>query len=204
MRYWRNEPCFSCDRGGERREDMIDKELRRLSRRELLQMLVAQCEETERLQQEADETRERLEVLEESYERLKGKLNVKDERLNQKDEKIRELKGVIEEMKASREIELEEAGSIAEAALRLNGIFEAAQEAADQYLMNVKRLVNAEHKPTGESIRPAEPVRSEKTTVLREIRMSAGATVIPIPADDRKKTLKYGWAQDARRKLLHG
>ena len=61
---------------------MIDKELRRLSRRELLQMLVAQCEETERLQQEADETRERLEVLEESYERLKGKLNVKDERLN--------------------------------------------------------------------------------------------------------------------------
>lgn len=34
----------------------------------------------------------------------------------------------------NREIKLKHAGSIAEAALRLNGIFEAAQAAADQYL----------------------------------------------------------------------
>ena len=31
-----------------------------------------------------------------------------------------------------------QAGSIAEAALALNGVFEAAQAAADQYLMNVR------------------------------------------------------------------
>lgn len=37
----------------------------------------------------------------------------------------------------SREIKLKHSGSIAEAALRLNGIFEAAQAAADQYLDNV-------------------------------------------------------------------
>lgn len=35
-------------------------------------------------------------------------------------------------------IQLSEAGSIAEASLRLSGIFEAAQNAADTYLMNVK------------------------------------------------------------------
>lgn len=40
----------------------------------------------------------------------------------------------------SREILLQQAGSIAEAALRLNGVFEAAQAAADQYLENVARL----------------------------------------------------------------
>lgn len=40
----------------------------------------------------------------------------------------------------SREILLQQAGSIAEAALRLNGVFEAAQAAADQYLENVIRL----------------------------------------------------------------
>lgn len=37
-----------------------------------------------------------------------------------------------------RRIKLEESGSIAEAALKLNNIFEAAQAAADQYLYNIK------------------------------------------------------------------
>lgn len=39
-----------------------------------------------------------------------------------------------------RKIALDEAGSIAQAALQLNGLFEAAQKAADQYLDNVKEL----------------------------------------------------------------
>lgn len=119
---------------------MADRELKRLRRRELLQMLLVQCEETEKYTKEAQELRAELNDLTERYERLIGKLNIKDERLNQKDAKIAELKNTIEEMKASREIELEEAGSIAEAALRLNGVFEAAQRAAEQYLMNVKKL----------------------------------------------------------------
>lgn len=37
-----------------------------------------------------------------------------------------------------REIRISQAGSIAEAALALNGIFEAAQQAADDYLRSVK------------------------------------------------------------------
>jgi len=39
----------------------------------------------------------------------------------------------------SREIKLEEAGSMAEAALQLNGVFEAAQNAATQYLENIQQ-----------------------------------------------------------------
>ncbi len=39
---------------------------------------------------------------------------------------------------ADREIREKESGSIAEAALALNGVFEAAQAAADQYLISVK------------------------------------------------------------------
>ncbi len=39
-----------------------------------------------------------------------------------------------------RKIQVKEAGSIAEAALKLNEVFEAAQAAADQYLENVRRL----------------------------------------------------------------
>lgn len=119
---------------------MASKELRKLKRRELLKMLLVQCQETERLQMELNEITSEHDAMMESYERLKGKLNVKDERLNQKDMKIRELQNTIEEMRTSRAIELEDAGSIAEAALRLNGVFEAAQRAAEQYLMNVRKL----------------------------------------------------------------
>lgn len=40
----------------------------------------------------------------------------------------------------NRRIIAQEAGSIAEAAMRLNNVFEAAQMAADQYLENVRRM----------------------------------------------------------------
>ena len=70
---------------------MAEKGLRRLKRRELLQMLLVQCEESERLQQKLDAVNERFAVMSESYERLKKKLDVKDERLNEKDAQIEEL-----------------------------------------------------------------------------------------------------------------
>ena len=38
----------------------------------------------------------------------------------------------------SRELRLQEAGSIAEASMQLNGVFEAAQRAADQYLESIR------------------------------------------------------------------
>ena len=70
---------------------MAEKELRKLNRRELLKLLLIQCEEMDRLQLEYNEMKTNLETFMESYERLKGKLNIKDERLNQKDTKIAEL-----------------------------------------------------------------------------------------------------------------
>lgn len=79
---------------------MTDRELRKLNRRELLELLVEQERELEHLQ----------EMLREAEERTQ-----------------------------SREIRISEAGSIAEAALMLNGVFEAAQAAADQYLDNICR-----------------------------------------------------------------
>ncbi|MFG6331734.1 MAG: DNA repair protein [Lachnospiraceae bacterium] len=79
---------------------MTEKELRRLKRAELLELLIAQTEETET---------------------LKAKLEQAEAKL------------------ASRELAVEEAGNLAEAALRLNGVFEAAQKTADQYLENIRR-----------------------------------------------------------------
>lgn len=87
---------------------MTDKELRRLSRTDLLEMLLEQSKEVERLQQELAEARQQLE---------------------------------------ERRIMTEEAGSIAEAALRINRVFEAAQAAADQYLENIRQQAPG-HKDT--------------------------------------------------------
>lgn len=78
---------------------MTEKELRRLRRVDLLEMLVAQSRENEE---------------------LKARLREAEKEL------------------ASRKIAIKESGSIAEAALRLNGIFEAAQQAAEQYLENIR------------------------------------------------------------------
>ena len=47
-----------------------------------------------------------------------------------------------------REIALADAGNLAEAALKLSGVFEAAQQAADLYLHNVK--LRAEEESDGE------------------------------------------------------
>lgn len=80
---------------------MTEKELKKLNRGELLQIMLEQSRRIDELEAENADLKERLQ---------------------------------------SRILVMEEAGSIAEASLRLNAVFEAAQEAADQYLESVRRL----------------------------------------------------------------
>lgn len=87
---------------------MTDKELRKLKRSELLEMLIEQQKELIEVKKQLEEARAQLE---------------------------------------SRDIAISRAGSIAEAALQLNSVFEAAQKAADQYLENIRRL-NGEQEQT--------------------------------------------------------
>ena len=63
------------------------------------------------------------------------------ELLAQQERELQALRKELEEKNAAlddRRIQMEKAGSIAEAALKLNEVFEAAQRAADQYLESVK------------------------------------------------------------------
>ncbi len=80
---------------------MTDRELKKLSRADLLELLLEQMKENERLSVQLKETREKLQ---------------------------------------KKELDIQNAGSIAQASLQLNGVFEAAQAACDQYLENIKRL----------------------------------------------------------------
>lgn len=79
---------------------MTEKELRKLNRYQLLELLMMQTEENTRLRQEIDRLRE-------------------------------------------QQMKLEELGSVAEASLLLNGVFEAAQKAADDYVNEARQ--RAEH-----------------------------------------------------------
>ncbi len=80
---------------------MTDRQLRGLSRVQLMQLLLEQEKEIQTLRAQLEKAESALE---------------------------------------SREILLLKAGSIAEASLQLNGVFEAAQAAANQYLENIERL----------------------------------------------------------------
>lgn len=115
---------------------MTDKELQKLGRRELLQMLLEQAREAERLGALLKETEGKYQELQDSYERLRG-------RLDKKDVQIQNLRATLQTEREKREVDMENAGSIAEAALRLNGVFEAAQRAANQYLQSVRELYPA-------------------------------------------------------------
>lgn len=105
---------------------MTEKELKKLSRRQLLELLLEQTERADQLQAKLDEAERRL---------------------------------------RDRTLTESEAGSIAEAALRLNGVFESAEAAAAQYIENVKKLSENQalfnERAEAESRKKAEALLSE-------------------------------------------
>lgn len=79
---------------------MTAKELKRLRRSDLLEMLLTLRKENEQLRQQLECAQKQLE---------------------------------------NKKIEIDNSGSLAEAALRLNGIFEAAHAACEQYTENIRQ-----------------------------------------------------------------
>ena len=61
---------------------MTDKELHKLGRRELLQLMLAQGREAEKAKKELAETLEKLNKVEEGYERLRRRLDDKDAQIH--------------------------------------------------------------------------------------------------------------------------
>lgn len=103
---------------------MDNKELRKMNRKELLKIILAQTK--------------RIEDLELEIKKVKGELN-------------------------SKKIEIEEAGNIAEAALKLNKVFETAEIAAEQY---IKAIKNKEDKDYQKMLKEYE---KEKKRMLKKV-----------------------------------
>ena len=112
---------------------MTDKELRKLSRSDLLELLISQTEENQ--------------VLKSRVEQMQNQL-------------------------LDRRIAVDKAGSIAEASLQLNGVFQAAEKAAQQYLENIQRM-SEEQDTIGRNIREkateeAEAIRADAEKIRQE------------------------------------
>ncbi len=110
---------------------MTDKDLRRLSRAELLDILYEQQKRYEDSLAENQALRQQLE---------------------------------------DRTLRIASAGSIAEAAIQVNGVFEAAQAAADQYLTSVKAA-------TAEMVQKADEAQRQREAILENARQEAAGIV---------------------------
>lgn len=130
---------------------MTEREIYRLKKHDLLQLLLTQGKEAAEQQERINSLIASLAEMEEGNNRLKSKLDEKDAlieklkgRLDEKDARIAKMRETMKTWRNNREIELLEAGSIAEASLKLNKVFEAAQKAADQYLYNLRQRCEKE------------------------------------------------------------
>ena len=91
---------------------LSSKELRKLKRTELLELMLMQSKEKDALKQEIEE----------------------------KNLEIRQLKKQLD----TKKIDLQKAGTIAEASFQMNGVLESAEKAAQQYLENIQELHDKE------------------------------------------------------------
>jgi len=129
---------------------LTDKELRKLSRIDLLELLLEKSRENEKLKEELEQVKAQL---------------------------------------ADRKINIEKAGSIAEAALALNGVFQAAQAAADQYLENLRRI-SGETEPVQDSttqISDSATEILEKTTQISNEKIDIPDNTIEISEETKNE-----------------
>lgn len=141
---------------------MTDKELQRLGRRELLEMLIAQSRELKALQEKYDEAEKALQ---------------------------------------SKAIAINSSGSIAEAALKLNGVFEAAQAACRQYVDNITgegSFDKAVFQPASESREEAQRIIREAQEEKARMLLSAEHECAEMRRAAEQETQKY-WDEVAER-----
>ena len=97
--------------------------------------------------------------------------------LQLENDKLTEQNKSLEEALADKRLRISNAGSLAEAALEINDCLKNAQEAADQYLNEIKIM--------------HEELETEKQKILSEARAEASAII----SDAQKKKTDYEEAQ---------
>ena len=141
---------------------MNQKELKRLSRSDLLEMMLSLSKENELLRKE-----------------------------------LHQAKSVLED----RTIAIEQCGSLAEAALKLNGVFQAAQAACEHYSENIRAqaddlMAQAQQKLDGADARCKEIVAQANDEAERIIAQARDQAKQILAEEEKKMAVqkqKYSW-----------
>ena len=121
--------------------------------------------------------------------------------LSKENEQLRqELNQVTSKLK-DRTITAEKCGSLAEAAMNLNGVFQAAQAACDQYRWNVKKqtdemLLQAKAKLAGADKRSKEILagaNAQADKIIAQAQMQAKQILEAAEQKQKVREDKYSW-----------
>ena len=130
---------------------MNQKELRRLSRSDLLEMMLSLSKENELLRKDLHQARQQLE---------------------------------------DRRLTVENSGSLAEAVLNLNGVMQAAQEACDQYTLNIRAQADELLDQAREKLAAAEGRSGE---IIAQAREQARKILAEAERNRARQEEKYSW-----------
>lgn len=136
---------------------MTEKELKKLNRYQLLELLLLQAKRVQELEKQLEETQKVAEKqLEEAQKSAEKQLEEAQKELD------------------IRDIKLENIGSIAEASVQLSGVLEATQNAADLYLNAAKgRAVRLKEEAKEEAKKEAEKILKDARRTAQRIIESA-------------------------------
>ena len=175
---------------------MTERELRSLSRKELLEIMIEQGKEMESCKAKYEKD---LAFLKSEHEKDREFLKEEYEK------EIAALKKELEYTRkdlASREIAINEAGSIAVAALQINKVFEAAQAASQQYLDNIRSLNERQAaicaRRNAENQAEVERQLKEAETKCLEMETACKQKCETMEAEARQKSEAY-WVEVSRR-----
>lgn len=135
---------------------MTDKELRKLRRADLVEIIYRLQQEKEALQNEFEQTRQ---TLSEENARLMERLQ-------------------------NREVKIANAGSLAEVAASLTGLFEHAQETVELYLYNIKNMQKRENEKLEEIDRIYTETIESMATDEKETEMDSACIPEAVSAGD--------------------
>lgn len=151
---------------------MADKDIRRMNRQELLELLVERTRQNQDLQAQLSAARREL-------------------------EQVRSQPTVVEPPKAEEAAPVrtpEQIGSLAEEAFRVSGILEAAQKSASYYLKNVERIYAEQthicERVEAESRAKAAQLQQETEQKCRELREDARAMVDALLSETKNQCAK--------------
>lgn len=188
--------CFFQTEREEGDRSMTEQELRSLNRKELLEIMIEQGKEMETSKAKYEED---LAFLKSEHEKDMDYLRTEYEK------EIATLKKDLECARAalqSKKIAIDEAGSIAVAALQLNGVFEAAQAASQQYIENIRSLSDRQAsicaKRDAESRAEQERRLQETTAKCEQMEYLSKKKCEEMEAEAKRKSEAY-WAEVSHR-----